>query len=206
MRLQKPDQRHLGRAADAAAGRDAVGDLWVLVQLRNTPPFDVLVFGNETEAQKRVASLNAKATNDASLPFWAIIPCVSEPSAFNRGELDQGLNIILHDWWSPLFSIRVQEASPQLVGDYILTVTDKQGRAIKAINLTQELRAHRGSQGDTDPQVDAVFFSFEAADKFLMPHLAGTYGVKGGWQMRNLLKRGLGDQLRPDLEDLDAAL
>ena len=50
------------------------------------------------------------------------------------------------------------------------------------------------------------FGSFEAADKFLMPHLAGTYGVKGGWQMRNLLKRSLGDELRADLEDLDAAL
>lgn len=206
MRLQKPDQRHLRRAADAAAGRDAVGDLWVLVQLRNTPPFDVLVFSDEASALQRVNALNTKATNDATLPFWAIIPCVSEPSAFNRGELDQGLNIILHDWWSPLFAIRVDDASQQEIGDYVLTITDRQGRAIRNINLTQELRARRGAQGDTDPQVDAVFFSFEAADKFLMPHLAGTYGVKGGWQMRNLLKRELGDNLRADLEDLDAAM
>ena len=206
MRLQKPDQRHLRRAADAAAGRDAVGDIWVLVQLRNTPPFDVLVFNDEVAAQTRLKSLNDEAANKAALPFWAIIPCVSEASAFNRGELDQGLNIILHDWWSPLFAIRVDDISQQDVGDYILQITNQDKAVVREINLTQELRARRGSQGDTDPQVDAVFFSFEAADKFLMPHLAGTYGVKGGWQMRNLLKRSLGDELRADLEDLDAAL
>ncbi|MEP7384690.1 MAG: hypothetical protein ABI910_23670 [Gemmatimonadota bacterium] len=202
-RIRKPDQRHLRRAADAAAGRDASGDLFVLVELRKSPPFDVLVFANEAEATERLAEKTRAANGDRRSLFWTVIPCQAEESAFLSHEVDGAVNLVLHDWWSPLLAhkLAVQRAD---VGDYILHVMNnvKRDEVMATVNLTELLRQQRKTVGDRQAQIDALFFSFEAADKFLMPHLAGTYGVKGGWQMRNLLKRDLGDTLRSDLMDM----
>lgn len=204
--VRGPDQRHLRRVGDAAAYEDSNKDIIVAVELENRVPFGAAVFDpSDPELGEKLAALKV---GDAD---WHVIPCRTERSDIRRAEVRGNFYFILHDWWSPLVSWTRDGNSPPIqradIGSLDLVVRGKDGRELATADLTGLLRERRRQQLaeralEPEPaQPDAIFFSFEALDKFLFPQLASTYGVKGAWQMRNRLRRDIGD----DTSDLRMA-
>jgi hypothetical protein len=111
----------------------------------------------------------------------------------------------MHDWWSPLVPWRGDKyIRRDDVESLTLLVHIKGEDKPVAVPLTELLNAERakrpgGPQSKKGAKPDAIFFSFEALDKFLFPQLAATYGVMGAWQMRTGVRNQLGDE-RPDFK------
>ena len=200
--MAHPDQRHLRRAADAVAGEDSNQDRVVAVQLNRTAPFDAFVFDpSKVDVDTEVGKLNQDFE-------WAKIPARAEQSALNP-EVRDSLYFVVHDWWSPLVVLQ-SKVKRARVAKLRIVAEDDEGNVLVNVDLTEELRtrardtdakhtqAFRPRDDSAEPpssRPDAVFFSFEALDKFLFPQLVSTYGVTGAWTMRNDIRQQIGEQL-----------
>ena len=191
---KRPDQRHLRRAADAAAFEDSNKTVTVAVELKNTAPFGAVVFDPPpADLDAAIAELNEH--ND--FPYVAI-ECTTEKPAIRNPAVRDSFYFVEHDWWSPLVSWSDPSVKRADIASLTLVAKDKDGKVLANVNLGDELRK-KNPRSKTWP--DAIFFSFEALDKFLFPQLVGTYGVQGAWTERNRIRREIGDEVRSDFEE-----
>jgi hypothetical protein len=123
---------------------------------------------------------------------WAVIASRTEAPELPKPAGGSSLFIILHEIWSPLVAHVEPNLTRESVSGFSLLVHRNDGGSDVTIPVSQILRAripdlpHR-----PEAEIDAMFLSFEAMDKFLFPNLVATYGVNGANEMRDDLKRQL---------------
>jgi len=193
-----PTHRHLRRVAEAVAGLDEDTDVWAIVQISDQIPFNCEVFDDEQQAVNAAVSKPGR---------WVVIPAHSEVPDSDADRFFA----VTHDVTSPTETHTSPDIERSRIRGFrlIVEVLHDDGKIHdKEIDLSSHLR-HRPTGPDKWPahgNIDAVFFSVEAMDKYMFPNLVMTYGTRGANTLRQRALKQLKEQgvnLKSELSDFN---